>query len=31
VLHIRDDRLATISCFLDTHLAQVFGHAPTID
>lgn len=31
VLHIRDDRLATINCFLDTHLAKAFGHPPTID
>jgi RNA polymerase sigma-70 factor, ECF subfamily len=31
VLHIRDDRLANINCFLDTHLAKAFGHPPTID
>ncbi len=31
VLHIRDDRLATINCFLDAHLAKAFGHPLTID
>lgn len=30
VLHIRDDRLATINCFLDTHLAKAFGYPPMI-
>jgi RNA polymerase sigma-70 factor, ECF subfamily len=31
VLHTRDDRLATINCFLDTQLAKAFGQPPTID
>ncbi len=30
VLHVRDDRLATINCFLDVGLAGAFGHPLTI-
>ncbi|MAT07340.1 MAG: RNA polymerase subunit sigma-70 [Acidimicrobiaceae bacterium] len=31
VLHIRDDRLAAINCFLDARLARAFGHPLAID